>query len=127
MGYIRLCEARQLRFNCATTDVQHTEWSAFVNGTGDFTATIRKDYFPYFTQGKTITTTGLELYDGQNVANDHAAKDPVATPASTIDLSDQAPQLVLTAVDDVKGNVSPKLLTHEASAQVFLIIRYTLS
>lgn len=28
-----------------------TEWSAFVNGTDDFTATIRKDYFPYFTQG----------------------------------------------------------------------------
>jgi hypothetical protein len=33
-----------LRHNCPT------EWSAFVNGTGDFTATIRRDYFPYFTQ-----------------------------------------------------------------------------
>ena len=29
-----------------------TEWSAFVNGGNDFSATIRKDYFPYFTQGK---------------------------------------------------------------------------
>ena len=42
-----------------------TEWSAFVNGAGNFTATIRKDYFPYFTQGKAITITGLELYGKQ--------------------------------------------------------------
>lgn len=105
-----------------------TEWAAFVNGTGDFTATIRKDYFPYFTQGKTITITGLELYDGQNVANHHAAKDPAATPTSTKDLSDQAPQFLLTAVDDNgPPSVSPKVLTREANAQVFLIIRYSLS
>lgn len=39
-----------------------TEWSAFVNGTGNFTATIRKDYFPYFAQGKKITNIGLGFY-----------------------------------------------------------------
>ena len=43
-----------------------TEWSAFVNdaNAADFKATVRKDYFPYFTQGKntTITITGLDLY-----------------------------------------------------------------
>jgi len=27
-----------------------TEWSAFVNGSGDFAFTLRKDYFPYMAQ-----------------------------------------------------------------------------
>jgi hypothetical protein len=44
----------------------------FVNGTDDFTAAIRKDYFPYFAQGKTITITGLDLYDRKNVSKHHA-------------------------------------------------------
>lgn len=33
------------------------EWSAFVNGAADFQADIRRDYFPYFTQGKNLTIT----------------------------------------------------------------------
>jgi hypothetical protein len=63
-----------------------SEWSAFVNSTGDFVATIRQDYFPYFTQGKTITITGLELYDGMNMSKHHAVGDP---DAATNDLGNQ--------------------------------------
>ena len=44
-----------------------TEWSAFVTGVGDFSATIRKDYFPYFTQGQQITIAGLELVGCKNL------------------------------------------------------------
>jgi hypothetical protein len=40
------------------------EWSAFVNGAADFQAAIRRDYFPYFTQGKNLTITSLEIYGG---------------------------------------------------------------
>ena len=97
-----------------------TEWSAFVNGTGDFTATIRKDYFPYFTQGKgkTITIVGLDLY-GEDVTP-KAVGDPVA---ATNGLSEQA-QFTLTAGPDPAGPT--QVLTRTASAQVFLIIRYSL-
>ncbi len=99
-----------------------TEWSAFVNGAGDFTATIRKDYFPYFAQGqnKTITITGLDLYDGQNVTKHHLVGDPAA---ATNGLSGQA-QFTLTAGPDAAGPT--QVLTRTASAQVFLIIRYSL-
>jgi hypothetical protein len=44
-----------------------TEWSAFLSS-GDLNATIRKDYFPYFTQGKQIENIVLDLY-GQDVTN----------------------------------------------------------
>ncbi len=93
-----------------------TEWSAFVNGAENFTATIRKDYFPYFTQGKgkTITITGLDLY-GEDVTNPHKVGDLVE---ATKSLSEQ-PQFTLTAGPT-------QVLTRTASAQVFLIIRYLL-
>jgi hypothetical protein len=96
-----------------------TEWSAFVNGTGAFTATIRKDYFPYFTQGKPITIAGLELY-GQDITKHHAVGDPTA---ATDDLAGQA-QFTLTAGPDAPGPT--QVLTRTASAQVFLIIRYSI-
>src|SRR5213075_103924 len=41
-----------------------TEWSTFASGTSDLNVTIRPDYFPYFTQGKTITITGFDVYGG---------------------------------------------------------------
>ena len=100
-----------------------TEWSAFVNGTGNFTATIRKEYFPYITQGKTINITGLDFYDGKVVANHHAVGDPTA---ATTDLGSVQKQFILTAPEDRSAN-PPPVLTRSPSAQVFLIIRYSLS
>jgi hypothetical protein len=88
-----------------------TQWSAFVNGTGDFTAAIRKDYFPYFVQGKTITITGLELYDGKDVSKHHAIGSQ-AWMAETADLGTKQAFTVTTGT---------------ANAQVFLIVRYTLA
>ncbi len=95
-----------------------TEWSAFVSGSGNFTATIRKDYFPYFTQGKQIKITGLELY-GQDVTKHHAVGDLTT---ATDDLKGQA-QFTLTAGPDAAGPT--QVLTRTASAQVFLIVRYS--
>lgn len=96
-----------------------TEWAAFVNGSGNFAATIRKDCFPYFTQGKPITVTGLRLY-GQDVTKHHVVGDPVG---ATTALSDQG-QFTLTAGPDPAGPA--QVLTRTASAQSFLIIGYTL-
>ena len=40
-----------------------TEWSAFVNGTGNFTVTLQKHYFPYAVQSaKKLTIDALTLH-----------------------------------------------------------------
>lgn len=101
------------------------EWAAFINGTGDFTATIRRDYFPYFIthrQGKAITIKEIQLYDGKDVTKYHAVGDPGKATTELGDLTKLA--FTLTAPQDVKD---PKVLTRTADAQVFLIIRYSLS
>src|SRR5262249_42024800 len=61
-----------------------TEWSAFANGTGDFSITIRRDHFPYFTQGKTITIVGFDVY-GEDVTKHHPAGDPAAATTAMTD------------------------------------------
>jgi hypothetical protein len=103
-----------------------TEWAAFVNGSGDFTATIRKDYFPYFTQGKTITITALELYGGDVTQGNPPIHHPVGDPDdATSALSGPVPQqFILSAAPDAAGPA--QVLARMASAQVFLIIGYQL-
>jgi hypothetical protein len=96
-----------------------TEWAAFVNGAGDFSATIRKDYFPYFTQGKPITVVGLVLY-GQDVTKRHATGDP---DEATTALAGQG-QFTFSAGPDEAG--PNQVLTRAAGAQVFLIVHYSL-
>jgi hypothetical protein len=97
-----------------------TEWSAFVSGTGAFTAKIRRDYFPYFTQGKDPTITGLDLY-GRDVTKHHVIGDQTAWDAATADLKDKSKQaFTVTLAPD-------QVLTRTADAQVFLIVRYSLS
>ena len=93
-----------------------TEWAAFVgNNTVPFTATIRREYFPYFAQGKTITVTGLDLYDGLNVSN-HS---PLGMPNNPIlDPSGNNQAFSASANKNDPGMVS---------AQAFLVIRYSLS
>lgn len=93
-----------------------TEWAAFVNGTGNFTAEIRSDYFPYFAQGKPITVTGLELYNGNNVTL-HKAADLPATPFTL------SSTFTLSAAGDMGPNA---VLPRVADAQTYLVVRYAL-
>ena len=39
-----------------------SEWHRFVAGTADFTATVKRDHFPYFTVGTDIALTAVQLY-----------------------------------------------------------------
>jgi hypothetical protein len=100
-----------------------TEWSRFANPKDDspFTATIRKDYFPYFTQGKQITITGLDLYD-QDVTKHHIVGNQTAWDAETEDLKDNKKQAFTVTIAP-----PTQVLTRTPDAQVFLIIRYSLS
>jgi hypothetical protein len=94
-----------------------TEWASFVSAAGDFKATIRRDHFPYFTQGKQITITGFDLYgtDGTSLPKHHSLGNQAAWDAATTDLNDISKQaFTVTGAPDA------------ASAQVFLIIRYSL-
>jgi hypothetical protein len=101
-----------------------TEWSAFANGKGDFAATIRRDCFPYFTHGKTITVTAAELYDGEDVSRHHAIGTADAWSAATAALgSNQA--FTVTVPEDSAGP-TPVVMTRRTAAQVFLIVQYTL-
>ena len=103
-----------------------TEWAAFVNGKGYFTATIRKGYFPYFTQGKQkqITIAGFDLY-GQDVTKHHVVGNQDAQAATTA-LNDETKQaFTVTIAPDASGPT--QVLTRTPDAQVFLIIRYSLS
>ncbi|GHO71424.1 hypothetical protein KSC_103160 [Ktedonobacter sp. SOSP1-52] len=97
-----------------------TEWSAFVNGTANFTTVIRRDYFPYLTQGQPITITGFDLY-GQDMTKHPNVGDPAG---ATTDLGNHAQFTLSLEVDNPPG-LHP-VLTRTASAQVFLIVRYAL-
>jgi hypothetical protein len=97
-----------------------TEWSAFVNGAGDFSATILKDYFPYFTQGKAITINTIDIY-GPDLKH-HSIGDPVA---ATNDLGDKT-KLAFTLTASPDGPGPTQVLTRTRTAQVFLIMRYSI-
>jgi hypothetical protein len=97
-----------------------TEWSAFVNGTGAFSATIRKAYFPYFTQGKKIIISGLVMYDGTDVSKHHPVGDP---DAATQDLSEGDQEHKLQVPPDGSGGI--QVLTRKAR-EVFLVVHYSL-
>jgi hypothetical protein len=101
-----------------------TEWAAFVSGTGNFTATIRKDYFPCFTQSQSITITGFDLY-GQNVTKHHSVGDQAAWDAATADLGDKNKQ-AFTVTIPPDGPGPTQVLTRTADADAFLIVRYSL-
>lgn len=96
-----------------------TEWAAFVNGAANFTATIQKDFFPYFTQGKSVTIDSLELY-GPNIAKHHPAGNLAA---ANTDLSAQG-HFTFNAGPDAAGPT--QVMTRTPNAQVFLLIRYKL-
>lgn len=102
-----------------------TEWAAFVHGTGDFTTTIRRDHFPYFTHAKRIEITGFELY-AANVARHHVAGNQAVWNAASAELADKTRQAFTVALPpDASGPT--QVLTRAPDGQVFLIIRYVLS
>jgi Tc toxin complex TcA C-terminal TcB-binding domain len=102
-----------------------TEWSAFANGSGDFSARIRRDYFPYFTQNRQIAINGFDLY-GQDVTKHHVAGDQTVWDGASADLGDSSKKaFTVTFAADAPGPA--QVLTRMPDASVFLIIRYSMS
>ncbi len=101
-----------------------SEWSAFVNGAATITATIRKDFFPYFTQDKAITISGYDLY-GQDVQKHHVVGDQAAWDAATAALADKTNQAFTVPLPaDAAG---PTQVLTASAEEAFLIVRYTLA
>ncbi len=96
-----------------------TEWATFVNSANPFTATIRKDFFPYFTQGKTITITGLELYSADVTKHEPVGGQDLSALSNDLNNELEQRKFILAA------GPTP-VLERSAGAQVFLIVRYTL-
>ncbi|SRR6266550_2084990 len=102
-----------------------TEWAAFVNSPNDFTAKIRRDYFPYFTQRKQITIVAFELY-GQDVTKHHMVGNQTDWSDATNNLNDKITQAFTVAIPpDPTGPA--EVLSRAPDAQAFLIVRYSLS
>jgi len=94
------------------------EWHRFVNSDSvPLVLTIKREHFPYFTQGKRITITSVELA---------AIKDQQLR-QSTLDVDEQ------TLTDGLQNNGSFELslapddvLKRDADAVVFLLVRYAI-
>lgn len=94
-----------------------TEWAAFANGTGDFSAIIRTDHFPYMAQGRDITITEMKVYS-EDATKHHA----VGSPASATTALGDDGEFTLTAPADPVGPT--QVLTRTAGERVYLIVRY---
>lgn len=94
------------------------EWYKFATGTEDFSATISREFFPYFTQGKSLTLTAIEVY-GRNAAKHHG----VSLNTITGDFAVQG-SVTITLPEDPQGPL--QIVKREADADIYLVLRYTL-
>jgi hypothetical protein len=95
-----------------------TQWSAFVNGTGDFGLTLDKQFFPYWVQSaRKLTIDGLTLYadSGETLASVTPAEDLAGLSAGLNGASGQ-PTL------SVPGDAA--VMTRDLAQQVFLVLQY---
>jgi hypothetical protein len=95
-----------------------TQWSAFVNGTGDFSLTLDTQFFPYWVQGaRKLTVDALTLYadNGGTLASVTPAEDLTALSAG---LSGGTGQATLSLPADAA------VMTRDLTQQVFLVLQY---
>ncbi|HXP19937.1 MAG TPA: hypothetical protein VN840_09870 [Streptosporangiaceae bacterium] len=95
-----------------------TQWSAFVNGTGDFAVTLSRQFFPYAAAtARNLTVDALTLYAGSGgaVTSVNPAVDLAGLSAGLTGAAGEAP-LSLPA----DGTV----MTQDPAQQVFLVLQY---
>ncbi len=96
-----------------------TEWAAFANAGGNFTAEIRNDHFPYVAQGRPITITGMEVYS-EDTKKHHA----VGNPGTATSALAGAGAFTLSAPADAAGPT--QVLDPATDEDIYLIVRYAL-
>ena len=95
-----------------------TEWSAFVNGSGNFQVLLQKSYFPYSVQSaRRITIDSVVTYAGNNGKVASVTQQSVSLDNLSSGLS-QAGSATLSLPKD------NQVMTQSSSQQVFLVLNY---
>ena len=94
-----------------------SEWHQFTSGSANFTTMVKREYFPYFTQGKGITINAIKLY----TVNDE--KLSAETPAG-LDYAACSGKLNDAGAFDFSLPESA-VLTRKPQANVFILIQYS--
>ncbi len=97
-----------------------TEWSAFVNGSGDYTVTLLKQYFPFVVQGINLVIDGLAVYARDDI------KLIQTEPFTPADLGNLAADLNSVAASSVLTLPADSALTRDPQADVWLVLSYHL-
>jgi hypothetical protein len=97
-----------------------TQWSAFVNGTGDFAVTLEKQYFPYAVQNATKLTIDALTLHAQSAGTVASTTPAVNLVELSQGLSGATAEASLTLPGD------STVLIRELSQQVFLVLQYHL-
>jgi hypothetical protein len=97
-----------------------TEWSAFVNGSGDYTVTLRKEYFPFMVQGINLAIDSLAVHARSR------AKLIQTGPLTTAELANLATGLNSAAASSDLTLPADSALTRDPLADVWLILSYHL-
>jgi hypothetical protein len=103
-----------------------TEWAAFVNGSGNFAATLQKDFFPYMVQSTSqLSIDALTLY-AQSATKPVA---PVSLTPQGVDANFLAALSAGLAKPTGAANLAlpadNTVLTRDPSRQVFLVLKYS--
>jgi hypothetical protein len=97
-----------------------TEWSAFMNGSSDYTVTLLKQYFPFMVQGMNLVVDGLAVYASDNT-------NLVQTePLTPVDLSNLALGLNGPTASSDLALPADSALTRDPQADVWLVLSYHL-
>jgi Tc toxin complex TcA C-terminal TcB-binding domain len=97
-----------------------TQWSAFVNGTGDFAVTLDEQFFPYYVQSASnLTIDGLTLYAGSSGT--------LASVTPSADLNALSEGLRATGQAPLTLPPDSMVMTRDLSQQVFLVLQYGIS
>jgi hypothetical protein len=101
-----------------------TEWNAFAsNKTPTFMATIKKSYFPYFSQGSTITISDMEIY-GEDMMHHLVGDVDFDSISGSLNDKTKSSSFNVSIPADVGG---PIVMKQEAGANTFLLIKYVLN
>ncbi len=95
-----------------------TEWSAFVNGSGNFQLVLQRSYFPYAVQSaRRVTIDSITTYAGVN-----GKVAPVTQ--QSIDLGNLSSGLSKTGSSTLSLSQDSQVMTRVNAQQVFLVLNY---
>ncbi len=95
------------------------EWHRFVTGDGDFTTTVKRDHFPYFTSDMDVAVTGIYLYSVEKEQLKSVEVQGLDLDALSSTLNEDG-KFELSLAVDAEG-----MLERREKKRVFLLVRYS--